>query len=142
MSNTERNERGTLTGLSLRAIAECQETIDAHCRATPSTQFVCLGAVDGRMLSVAGQPDRATGQRIAAMSSSLLALSESFARESFDSGAHYSLVSSRQGSIVTVRIPSPSSHYSLSLAADRTETVALALRNALDLADTLGRVLP
>ena len=52
------------------------------------------------------------------------------------------LVSAKHGSIVTVRIPSASAHYSLSLAADRTETVALALRNALDLADTLGRVLP
>jgi predicted regulator of Ras-like GTPase activity (Roadblock/LC7/MglB family) len=139
---TERNDRGTLTGLSLRAMAECQEVIDAHCRSSPSTHYVCLGAVDGRMLSVAGLPDRSAGQRIAAMSSSLLALSESFSRESLDSGTTYSLVSARHGSIVTVRIPSASAHYSLSLAADRTETVALALRNALDLADKLGRVLP
>jgi hypothetical protein len=138
----EGNEKSGLAGLSLRMISECQELLDRHCASSTHTLFVCLGAVDGRLLSIAGKPDRAAAQRIAAVSSSLLALGESFAREALKSSADYGVVSARHGSIVTVRIPSESAHYALSLAADKTETVALALRNALDLSHALGKILP
>lgn len=131
-----------LAGLSLRAVADCQDIIDRHCAASPHTRFVCLSSVDGRLLGIAGNGDRTLGQRVSAMSSSLLGLAESMSRETVRDTARYNLVASGQGSIVLVRVPSASSKFVLALCADSVETVALALRNALDIADAAARFLP
>ncbi len=107
----------------------------------PNTRFLCLGTVDGKVIAFATTADPRRGQRISALSSSLLGLAETFIREGLSGTARYSLISCDGGSIVTVRIPSASARYALSLGADARETVALALRHALDVADDLARTL-
>jgi predicted regulator of Ras-like GTPase activity (Roadblock/LC7/MglB family) len=126
----------------LQLIADCQDIIDRHCATSDHTRFVCLSSVDGRLLGVAGSADRSVGQRIAAISSSLLGLAETFSREALRTTAKYNLISSTEGAIVVVRVPSSSHKFALALCADNTETVAFALRNALDLSESVARLLP
>ena len=109
---------------------------------SPHAQFVCLASVDGRQIAYVTRGDRSRGQRMAAISSSLLALGETFAKEAAAGATNYNLIAAEHGSIVTVRVPSASRRFALSLAADSSETVALALRNALDTAEALGARLP
>jgi predicted regulator of Ras-like GTPase activity (Roadblock/LC7/MglB family) len=104
--------------------------------------FFCLGHVDGRALTVVSRHPDKKANSIAAMSSSLLALSETFAKEAISSSAAYSLVSAAQGCLVAVRVPCAANCYVLSLGTDGSESIAAALRTALDSANAIARLLP
>lgn len=104
-------------------------------------QFACLGSVDGRVVSFVGNSGL-NPQRMAAITSSSLGLSESCAREAFRSRSLYSVVVAEHGAVVTVRVPSPSARYAVSLGADGSETLALLLRRALDTSTALAALLP
>lgn len=105
----------------------------------PSIGFACIGTADGRMFAA---NHRSTDpQRIAAMASSLLALSESFSKEAMRSRCAYSLIVGEHGAIVIVRIPSKRNHYVLAVGADTTETIALTLRKALDTSTHVASIL-
>lgn len=105
------------------------------------TRFICIGTVDGHLVHFRSRDPHVGADRIAAISSSVLALNETFGKESLASGAIYSLVVTHHGAVVTVRVASGSRRYALSLAADASETVALALRNALDAAEAVAPLL-
>src|SRR5690606_4414254 len=104
-------------------------------------RFVCLGSVDGRVVAFVGD-DGLSPQRLAAITSSSLGLAESFAREALRSRSSYGVVVAEHGAGVTVRVPSASARYAVSLGADGSETLALLLRRALDTSTALAALLP
>lgn len=134
--------QSTMQEVPTQVLAQCQDILRRHCATSPHTQFVCLGSIDGHLLCMVGASERDDGERVAALSSSLYGLSETMSRETVRDPARYNLVATDRGSLVLVRVPSPSSRFVLSLCADQVETMALALRNALDVADATAAVLP
>lgn len=104
-------------------------------------RFACLGTVDGRMWAFASQQDGSAPQRLSAITSSLLGLCETFAREAQLDRCLYNLIAAEDGVLVTVRVPCASRRFALSLAAGPGETVAMALRLALDGAKELAGLL-
>lgn len=117
----------------------CQMFLDKVIEQTPSISMTCLGTADGRLF--AAQTGATGGQRFAAMTSSLIALSESFAKEALRSQCTYSLVATPHGVVICVRVPSKRGHYVLSVGADATESMALVLRRALDSSDALAAII-
>jgi len=105
-------------------------------------RFACVGTADGRVLANAARANaHSTGDRIAAMTSSLVALSESFSKDALRSHCTHSVVSTGHGAIVVVRVPEPARGYVLSVASDGSELMALTLRSALDGADRLAQII-
>jgi predicted regulator of Ras-like GTPase activity (Roadblock/LC7/MglB family) len=121
---------------------DVQQLLDGVLARSSHLMFVCLASVDGRLIGFATRADRNRGQRMAAVSCSLLALGETFAKEASAGPTQYNLIAAHGGAIVTVRVPSVSKRFALSLGADSEETVALALRSALDAAAAIGTKLP
>jgi predicted regulator of Ras-like GTPase activity (Roadblock/LC7/MglB family) len=104
-------------------------------------RFACVGSVDGRVVAFVGDGGLSP-QRLAAITSSSLGLGESFAREALRSRSLYGVVVAEHGAVVTVRVPSGSARYAVSLGADGSETLALLLRRALDTSAALAALLP
>lgn len=110
--------------------------------ASPGILHAVAGWTDGRHFCNAVRDGKRTQSppRITAISSSLLALSESFARETLAGRASYSSISTDLGSIVIVRVPSRTQSLALCLAVDKSESFAMALRFALDTAAEMATV--
>jgi predicted regulator of Ras-like GTPase activity (Roadblock/LC7/MglB family) len=70
--------------------------------------------------------------RVAAMTASALALSESFARSAVQSPCDYSVISTEGGAVVMVRVPAGDRALALSVGSDGSEVLAVTLRTALD----------
>lgn len=101
---------------------------------------VVVGTADGRALAHAG----ASGThfqpaRIAAVASSLLALSESFTRETLGSDTQYSTIATARGTIMLVRVPSKTRAQVLCLWADNHLNLGMTLRTALDMASRVAQ---
>lgn len=118
-----------------------------HCEALLATLLAdahgVLGAVmasvDGHAFAKsfqAGHEQEAT--RIAAICSSVLALSESFSHETLQGKVSFNCVSTSHGSIMTVRIPSRQNVFVLCVWADKSDNFAMALRFTLDAAHKLA----
>ena len=116
--------------------------LQAFFAASPAMQLASLSYVDGRPLATIGEASPEQAQRVAAMASSFLALSETFARETSHGRCSYATITSVQGLIVAVRVPSPRPLYVLSAAASRSDNLAMVLRRTLDCAEALAAVLP
>jgi len=98
-------------------------------------KFASLSTVDGRSFAQASaRDDDAAAHRIAAMSSSLLALSESFAREALRGNSSFTTISTEHGAIVVVRVPTRKRNHVLAIGSDASDVMALTLRYALDAA--------
>lgn len=119
----------------------CELRLSALLGRSENLRFACLGTVDGRLWAFARRQEADAGPRLAAITSSLLALCETFAREALRSRCLYNVMSAEHGVVVTVRVPCRSARFALSLAAGESETVAMALRFALDAASDLAGVL-
>lgn len=110
--------------------------------ATPGLLSSVMSTVDGRAFAHACRQGQAMeAARIAAISSSLLALSESFSVEALQGRSRYTNVVTDHGMIVIVRVPTPSRTHVLSVLADDSESFAMALRFSLDLAERLASAL-
>lgn len=109
--------------------------------AAPATIFASLASLDGRSLGYAGRPMTTAGQRLAAMTSSLLALSDSMVKEGLDGRCAYTVLASPQGTVVLAHVPSTKQGFVLSMGADTTENVAMILRRTLDTAAALATLL-
>ena len=121
---------------------ECQAILDELMQRAPALVFASLATLDGRSFAhAAAGPDPAKQQRVAALSSSLFALSASFAKEALHSPCTYAAISTSSGSIVIVCVPTNKRMYALSTCADKTENMAMAMRLTLDTADVLARAL-
>lgn len=117
----------------------CQVHLERLLTQAPSIRFACISTADGRLFVSDGAGGDA--QRFAAMASSMLALSESFAKEALRSQCTHSTIVTRHGVIVTVRIPGNRGSYLLTLGADATDMMALVLRRALDASEQLAAIL-
>ena len=120
----------------------CQNLLERMVRQTPSVVFACLGTVDGRSYAYASPVDTGSQQRTSAITCSLLALSESFSKESIRSNCSHVTVSTENGgSIIIVRVPNKARTYALSVGSDASDLLAIALRNALDAASELATII-
>lgn len=119
----------------------CQACLDALLARSPALKFACLGTVDGRLYACASSDSNAVAQRISAMASSLLALSESFSKDALRSHCTHSTISTEHGAIVTVRIPCSHRTHVVSVGADATENMAMTLRHALDVSEQLAAII-
>lgn len=107
----------------------------------PALRFASLSTTDGRPFATAISHSNVDAHRVAAMTSSLLALSESFSREALRSNCTHSTISTQHGVIVTVRVPSARRMFVLSIGSDSSEMMAMVLRQALDTAEKIAGIL-
>jgi predicted regulator of Ras-like GTPase activity (Roadblock/LC7/MglB family) len=121
--------------------ADCQARLDALVSQTSSASFACLSTVDGRLFAYSSAAATAEPQHRSAITSSLLALSESFAKESLRSRCFYTVVAAEHGVIVAVRVPSKARSFALSVGADSSDILAVTLRMTLDASDALARII-
>ena len=133
----QRKQNQELDAKKERVRGEVQTELDALMKRSPALRFACVGTADGRLFAKAGS---GSGDRFAAMTSSMLALGESFARDAFGGRCDYSVVSTPIGSIVIVRVPHQGSGYMLSVGSDGTEVLASTLRAALDSAGRIASI--
>ncbi len=120
-----------------RVRGEVDAELEALMKRSPALRFACVGTADGRLFAKAGS---GSGDRLAAMTSSMLALGESFARDALGGRCDYSVAATPVGSIVIVRVPHPGSGYMLSVGSDGTEVLASTLRAALDSAGRIAAI--
>jgi predicted regulator of Ras-like GTPase activity (Roadblock/LC7/MglB family) len=120
-----------------RIRSEVMSDLEALMKRSPALRFACVGTADGRLFAKTGG---GSGDRLAAMTSSMLALGESFARDALGGRCDYSIVSTPIGSIVIVRVPHQGSGYMLSVGSDGTEVLASTLRTALDSAGRIASI--
>lgn len=119
--------------------AACSRLLDTILTAQPGVLAAVVGSADGRAYAHGCQPgQRVDAPRIAAIASSLLALSESFSGEALRSRAEYNSIATPHGTIVIVRVPSAARAHVLCLWADQSENFAMTLRVALDSASRLA----
>lgn len=116
--------------------------LQAFFASSPAMELVSLSYVDGRPLATIGEASPDHALRVAAMASSFLALSETFSKEKQHGRCSYATITSAQGLIVAVRVPSPRPLYVLCAAASRSDNLAMILRRTLDCADELATALP
>jgi predicted regulator of Ras-like GTPase activity (Roadblock/LC7/MglB family) len=121
--------------------AECQARLDAMVKQSSSVSFACLSTVDGRLFAYSSAAPTPEPQHRSAITSSLLALSESFAKESLRSRCAYTVVAAEHGVIVAVRVPSKARSFALSVGADSSDILALTLRMTLDASDALAKII-
>lgn len=131
---------------SKTAGAELREVGDAilskYLARDPGLIFASLSTTDGRSVAFADKLSRtAMVHRIAAMTASFLALSESFAKEALAARCTHGLVAIELGTLVVVRVPTEKKLHTMSLCADSTLNTAMALRAALDAAEELAKAL-
>lgn len=107
---------------------------------SPAIVFASLSSVDGRLVAAASASTRSDvdPQRVSALTSSLLALSESFAREVRGGRCTHATVSMEAGSVVTVRVPTVRQLHVLSVCTDQSANLAMALRWTLDTAKKIA----
>lgn len=122
-------------------VSRCQRVLEKAIHKEPATIFLSLSTLDGRSLAFASVNKAIKGQRVAAITSSLMSLSEAFGREVLRGQCRYSAISTNFGPIVTIRVPAKSRQFALSLCADRTENMAMALRVAMDAAEGLAEII-
>lgn len=120
---------------------ECQILLDQVLADNNAVVFVALSTVDGNSFAFASSNEDIVDNRIAAMTSSLLALSESLSKESLRGTCSYNAVSTEFGSIVTVRVPTKRKLHTLSLCTDTSENMAMSMRLSFDTADKLAQVI-
>jgi predicted regulator of Ras-like GTPase activity (Roadblock/LC7/MglB family) len=121
--------------------SQCQAFLDELIARSPAVLMACLGTVDGRVFAYAGRQPEAEPQHHSALTSSLLALSESLVKDTLRSRCTYTVVAAEHGAIVTVRVPSRSRSHALSIGADSTAVLGATLRTALDASDALARMI-
>ena len=114
----------------------CTRELDRLLQVAPEIIFANLSLLDGRTYAMSSL-DQVDPQRVAALSSSLFALCESFAREVRGGRCSHVAVSMERGFLVTVRVPTEPGRYTLSLFVDNSANLAMALRWALDAAKKL-----
>lgn len=117
----------------------CRRLLSSQLHANTGVLAAVLGTADGRAFAHASQPGREVeAPRVAAIATSLLALSESFSKEALRSRAQYNSIATAHGTIIVVRVPTRANAHVLCLWADQSENLAMTLRIALDSAAKLA----
>lgn len=119
----------------------CQALIEKMVHETSSVVFAALSTVDGNSFAFKSKNEAIIDSRIAAMTSSLLALSESLSKEGLNGQCSYNTISTDYGSIVTVRVPTDKKLHTFSLCTDRTDSMAMSMRLSFDTAEKLAQII-
>lgn len=135
----QENDSGLKKNAVERFTGPCQSTLEGQLGGNASCVFASVTTLDGRSVAFITANESIRGTRIAAMGCSLMSLSEAFGREVLQSQCSYNVISTSQGSIVTVRVPSEAHQFALSVCVDRSENMAMALRMTLDTASALAQ---
>ncbi len=117
------------------------EVLEALVERTPAIMFASLSTVDGRTVAHASGGREIAPQKVAAITTSLLSLSESFAKEVLRGSCLHTTIAIDHGTVVAVRVPSKARKHALSVCADNGDNLAMTLRWTLDAAAALARVL-
>lgn len=141
MGETQRTADGLRHASSEVMRLQARECLQRLLQSSNALRFGCLGTADGRLLASVDADAQSSGERIAAMTSSLLALSESFAKDALRSHCSYSVIAADHGSIVVARVPHVGRGYMLSVGSDGSEVLALTLRASLDAAERLAVII-
>lgn len=118
---------------------QCEDLLGDLLTEAQGVMGAVMASVDGHAFAKRfqnGQAKEAT--RVAAIASSVLALSESFSHETLNGKVSFNCVSTSHGSIMTVRVPSRQNVFVLSVWADKTDNFAMTLRFTLDAAHKLA----
>lgn len=115
--------------------------LEALLHRSTALRFACVGTADGRLFAHAARDPGFGGERVAAMTSSMIALGESFAKDALHGRCDYSVISTGVGAIIVVRILHANKGFMLSVGSDRTEVLASTLRSALDAAERISKLL-
>lgn len=118
---------------------DCIAELHALMQKSPAVRFACLSLADGRPFAFVGVASGKQAPRIAAITASFLALSESFAREGDNGRCTHTTISSDGGTIIVMKVPARTRGMALSISADRSENLAMVLRRTLDTAEFLAR---
>lgn len=116
----------------------CQLVLERQLGGNASCVFASVTTLDGRSVAFITANDSIQHTRIAALSCSVMSLSEAFGREILKSQCSYNVIATHHGSIVTVRIPCETPRFALSVCVDHGENMAMALRMTLDSAKALA----
>lgn len=120
----------------------CCSVLASQIRANAGVLAAVVGTADGRAYAHACKPGQTIeAPRVAAIATSLLALSESFSKEALRSRAEYNSIATQHGTIVVVRVPSQAKAHVLCLWADQSENFAMTLRLALDSAARVAELI-
>ena len=120
----------------------CSNALAARLKVHPGVLAAVVGTADGRAFAHACQPGRRMEPaRVAAIATSLLALSESFSKEALGSATQYNSIATQHGTIVVVRVPTRMRAHVLCLWADQSENFAMTLRLALDSATQIAALI-
>ena len=119
----------------------CQRELDSLVQRSSALTFACLATIDGRNFACATTSPAISCERISAMTSSLLALSESLAKEALRSRCSYTALSIEHGSIILVHIPTKARTFTLATSGDQSENIATMLRKTLDTAKSLAEII-
>lgn len=122
-------------------LPSCEVVLRTLLDETPGVLGAVMARADGRTTAQAfREGHKAAAAEIAAVSSSLLALCESFGRKTLRSGARYSRIVTERGCIVIVRVPASKSKQALCAWTGNDANFATTLRFALDTADQLAQL--
>ncbi|MBN8741714.1 MAG: hypothetical protein BGP24_16585 [Lysobacterales bacterium 69-70] len=123
-----------------QVLQACDAELNALLGRLPALRFASLSTVDGRAVLAAGRLTDTAVERVAAVSSSLLALGEAFARETAGSAYRHTTITADDGLIVVARVPSSRQRLALAVGCDHGGNLALLLGCALDSAAALTRI--
>ena len=124
-----------------KAEARCREQLQSILDQHPGILGAVIAWVDGRTFTHAFRSGHEVeAARVAAVSSSLLALSESFSGETLGDKARYSSIVTDRGCIITARVPAGVPVHVLCLWVDGTENHAMALHYALETVQKLASI--
>jgi predicted regulator of Ras-like GTPase activity (Roadblock/LC7/MglB family) len=114
--------------------------LDALGQGNPAIAFAVLTSEDG--FEIAAYRGAETSRRIAAMSSSLQALSEAIAREAGLGGSNSLIIEADGGTILVLGIAATSPRLSLAVVAKKGETLGTLLWSARNCCKSLEDSLP
>lgn len=119
--------------------AACEVLLQEQLANASNVLGAVMASIDGHAMASAFRPGHEnTAARIAAIGSSVLALSESLSHETLKGQVQFNSVSTNGGTIVTVKIPSQKSNHALCVWADKADIFAMTLRFTLDAASKLA----
>lgn len=114
----------------------CETMLQACLNVQGDVDVLSVSSVDGRNVACV-QRGNLQPARIAALSATLMSVSESLAKEVAGGGVDHALLSLRQGVVVSRRLNDRTGIFTLSLIGRGSINLALALRTAIDVSDAL-----
>lgn len=127
--------RRLLTSASFKS--RCEGVLNACLDKHTEVDVLSVSSVDGRNFACMQRGGLQPG-RIAALSATLMSVSESLAKEVGGGSVDHALLSLRQGVVVSRRLADRTGIFTLSLIGRGSINLALALRTAIDVSDRLA----